>query len=80
MVRTLVQALRMPRLLPMSASANREIITEQRATLHAELELIEKGAGDALIEKIEKQVAEEEEEQRQKLEMERMEREFFKDE
>ena len=53
---------------------------EQRATLHAELELIEKGAGDALIEKLEKQVAEEEEEQRQKLEMERMEREFFKDE
>ena len=34
MVRTLVQAMRMPRLLPMSASADRGIATEQRETLH----------------------------------------------
>ena len=53
---------------------------EQRDTLHAELELIQKGAGESLIQKLEAQVAEEEEAARQKLEMERMERDFMADE
>jgi hypothetical protein len=60
--------------------ADKHEFEDQRETLHAELELLGAGAGDKLMARIEKQVAEEEEEQRQKLEMERMERNFLEDE
>ena len=53
---------------------------EQRAALHAEFELLGTGVADRLLAQLEAEVAEEEEAQRQTLEMERMEREFLKDE